>query len=159
MWLSGLSAGLRIKGSLVWFPVRAHAWVVGQVPSAGWGAQEATTHWCFSPSLSSSITLCLKINKIFERKKYFLSKLLSLSWESKFYFFMNHFLLCVVALLKVVSVSQGPDLMVERMWGKKELIRMSLYSSVKILSLYIHTEQTHMHIFTITWVCITVFHL
>ena len=35
MWLSGLSAGLRTKGSLVPFPVRAHAWVVGQVPSGG----------------------------------------------------------------------------------------------------------------------------
>ena len=33
--LSGLSAGLRTKRVLVWFPVRAHAWVAGQVPS--WG--------------------------------------------------------------------------------------------------------------------------
>ena len=33
--LSGLSAGLRTKGSLVQFPVRAHAWVAGQVPSVG----------------------------------------------------------------------------------------------------------------------------
>ena len=38
MWLSGLSAGLQIKGSLVQFPVRAHAWVAGQVPS-GWHAR------------------------------------------------------------------------------------------------------------------------
>ena len=43
-WLvsSGLSAGLQPKGSPVRFPVGAHAWVVGQVPSRG--AQEATTH-------------------------------------------------------------------------------------------------------------------
>ena len=33
VWLSGLSASLRTKGSLVQFPVRAHAWVA-----------EATTH-------------------------------------------------------------------------------------------------------------------
>ena len=33
VWLSGLSAGLQTKGSPVQFPVRAHAWVVGQVPS------------------------------------------------------------------------------------------------------------------------------
>ena len=33
MWLSGLNAGLRTKGLLVRFPVRAHAWVAGQVPS------------------------------------------------------------------------------------------------------------------------------
>ena len=35
VWLSGLSAGLQTKGSLVRFPVRACAWVVGQVPSRG----------------------------------------------------------------------------------------------------------------------------
>ena len=33
VWLSGFSAGLQIKGSPVQFPVRAHAWVAGQVPS------------------------------------------------------------------------------------------------------------------------------
>ena len=32
VWLSGLSAGLFIKGLPVPFPVRAHAWVAGQVP-------------------------------------------------------------------------------------------------------------------------------
>ena len=35
VWLSGLSASLQTKGSLVRFPVRAHAWVAGQVSS--WG--------------------------------------------------------------------------------------------------------------------------
>ena len=35
VWLSGLSAGLKTKGSLVRFPVRAHAWVSGQVPNRG----------------------------------------------------------------------------------------------------------------------------
>ena len=35
MWLSGLSGSLRTKGLLVRFPVRAYAWVVGQVPSGG----------------------------------------------------------------------------------------------------------------------------
>ena len=35
VWLSGLSAGLQTKGSLVRFPLRAHAWIVGQVPSRG----------------------------------------------------------------------------------------------------------------------------
>ena len=33
VWLSGLSTSLQTKGSLVWFPVRAHDWVAGQVPS------------------------------------------------------------------------------------------------------------------------------
>ena len=35
MWPSTLSAGLQTKRSLVKFPVRAHAWVLGQVPR--WG--------------------------------------------------------------------------------------------------------------------------
>ena len=35
VWLSGLSTGLTTKGSRGGFPVRAHAWVVGQVPSRG----------------------------------------------------------------------------------------------------------------------------
>ena len=54
VWLSGLSTSLRIKGLPVPFPVRAHAWDAG----------EATTYWCFSPSLSPSLPLCLKVNKI-----------------------------------------------------------------------------------------------
>ena len=32
VWLSGLKSGLQTRGSLVRFPVRADAWVVGQVP-------------------------------------------------------------------------------------------------------------------------------
>ena len=35
VWLSGLSTRLQSKGLLVQFPIRAHAWVVGSVPSQG----------------------------------------------------------------------------------------------------------------------------
>ena len=35
VWLSGLSTGLRTKGSPVRFPVREHAWVAGWVPPLG----------------------------------------------------------------------------------------------------------------------------
>ena len=35
VWLSGFSVGLQTKGLPVWFPVRAHAWVAGQVPNKG----------------------------------------------------------------------------------------------------------------------------
>ena len=35
VWLSGLNTSLGAKRSLVQFPLRAHAWVVGQIPS--WG--------------------------------------------------------------------------------------------------------------------------
>ena len=34
-WLSGLSTSLQTQGSPVQFPVKAHAWVVGQAPSRG----------------------------------------------------------------------------------------------------------------------------
>ena len=56
VWLSGLTASLRTKGLLVQFPVRAHAWVVGQVSSKG--ARETQPHTdvslpLFLPSLLS----------------------------------------------------------------------------------------------------------
>ena len=61
VWLSGLSTSPWTKGSPVRFPFMAHAWVVGQFPSGdGW---EATTHWCFSPSLFPSLPPVLKMNK------------------------------------------------------------------------------------------------
>ena len=63
MWLSGLSTGLWTKGSLVWFPVRAHVWVAGQVPSRGC---TRGNHTLMLLSLSPSLPLCLKINKIFK---------------------------------------------------------------------------------------------
>ena len=67
VWLNGLSAGLQTKGSLVQFPI-------GHIPplqarSPVGGTREATTHWCFFPSLSPSFPLCLKINKCFFKKR------------------------------------------------------------------------------------------
>ena len=67
VWLSGLSAGLQTKGSLDRFPVRAHAWAAGQVPSRG--CMSANTHSYFFPSLPPFLPLCLKINKIFKTKE------------------------------------------------------------------------------------------
>ena len=61
VWLSGLSAGLWTKGLLGGFPVRARAWVQARSPVGA--VREATAHWCFSPSLSPSFPLSLKINK------------------------------------------------------------------------------------------------
>ena len=66
VWLGGLSAGLRTKGSPVPFPVRAHAWVAAQVP--GWGMQKATYTLMFL-SLSFSLPSPLSKNKISKRKK------------------------------------------------------------------------------------------
>ena len=70
VWLS-LSAGLRTKRSPVRFPVRAHAWAAGQVPSWGhaggnWQPIDVSlTQQCFSVSLS----LSLKIKKKRIKKK------------------------------------------------------------------------------------------
>ena len=60
VWLSGLSASLWTERSLVRFPVRAHAWVAGQVREA--------TNWCISCtlmflSLSFSLPSPLSKNK------------------------------------------------------------------------------------------------
>ena len=60
-----LPANQRVSGSIpslghvpalwAWFPVG--------------GKRKATTYWCFSPSLCPSPPLCLKINKIFFKKR------------------------------------------------------------------------------------------
>ena len=62
--LNGVLAGVAqwiehgpAKWLLVWFPVKAHAWIVGQVPSGG--VCERQPHTDISPSL----LLCLEINK------------------------------------------------------------------------------------------------
>ena len=68
VWLSGLSAGLRTKELLVQFPVRAHAWIVDQVPSGG---LVRGNHTLMFLSLSFSLPSPLsknKINKIFKNK-------------------------------------------------------------------------------------------
>ena len=68
MWLSGLSAGLGTRGSLVRFPVRAHAWAAGQVPSRG---HVRGNHTLMFLSLSFSLpSPSLKINK---KYRYFLN--------------------------------------------------------------------------------------
>ena len=67
VWFSGLGIVPQTKRSPVWFPFRAHAWVVDQVPS--WGYERGNqsmflfAHQCFSPYLSPSFPLSLKINK------------------------------------------------------------------------------------------------
>ena len=68
VWLSGLSTGLQTERLLVQFPVRAPAWVVGQVPS-GW--HERGNQLMFPLHINVSLTLLLppslplslKINK------------------------------------------------------------------------------------------------
>ena len=55
--LSGLSAGLQTKVSLVRFPVREHAWVAGQAP--GGGAHERQPHTDVSLPLFLSPFPCL----------------------------------------------------------------------------------------------------
>ena len=63
VWLSWLGIIPQSERSLVRFLVRAHVWVVVLIPS--WGTYErqpidvSLSHWCFSPSLSSSLPLSL----------------------------------------------------------------------------------------------------
>ena len=69
VWLSGWSANLRAKGSLVRFPVRAHAWVADQVPSMG---HARGNHTLMFLSLSLSIPSLLSrksLNKILIKKE------------------------------------------------------------------------------------------
>ena len=65
--VSGLSAGLQTERSIVRFPVRAHAWVVGPVPGWEWATGNASLfllHISVSPPLPPFLLLSLKINKI-----------------------------------------------------------------------------------------------
>ena len=50
VWLSGLSASLRTKMYPVQFPLRAHAWVAGQVPSRGCARGNHTLMFLSLPS-------------------------------------------------------------------------------------------------------------
>ena len=52
-----IECGLRTKGSPVRFPVRAYAWVAGQVPGTG---HARGNHMLMFPSLSPSLPFCLK---------------------------------------------------------------------------------------------------
>ena len=68
VWLSGLSANLQTKGSLVQFPVRAHDWVAVRVPSCGC---KRGNHTLVFLSLSFNLLSPLfinKYNKIFLKK-------------------------------------------------------------------------------------------
>ena len=58
VWLSGLSTTLWTK-SPVWLPVRAQAWVEGQVPT--WGRVRGNWSMFLSLSFSPSLLLSLKI--------------------------------------------------------------------------------------------------
>ena len=78
VWLSGLSSFLWTKGLLVWFPVRAHAWVASQVPS--WGCMTGN-HTLMFLSLPSPLSKnewtksFVKSNKVsfFEKKSWWVS--------------------------------------------------------------------------------------
>ena len=66
VWLSGLSASLPTKRLPVRFPVRAHAWVEGQVPSwgrAGGNQSMYLSHIDASQALSFFLPLYLQMNK------------------------------------------------------------------------------------------------
>ena len=65
--LSGLGVGCEPNGR--WCDSQSGPMPGLQTRSPVGGVWEATTHWCFSPSLSPSFPLSLKINKFFTKKK------------------------------------------------------------------------------------------
>ena len=67
MWLRELSDGLRTKELLVQFPVRAHAWVEGQVSSQG---HVRGNHTLMFLSLSFSLPSSLSKNKYIKIKSF-----------------------------------------------------------------------------------------
>ena len=66
VWLNGLSADLWTKGSPVRFPVRAHVWVAGHVPSRGCARGNHTLMFL---SLSFSLLSPLSKNKYIKSKE------------------------------------------------------------------------------------------
>ena len=62
-WIECWTVKQKVTGLI---PVRAHAWVAGQVPSRGC---ERSNHTLMFPFLSASLLLSLKINKIKSLKK------------------------------------------------------------------------------------------
>ena len=60
VWFSGLSTGLQTKALWVRFPVRAHTWVAGHVPSGG---RTRGNHTLMFLSLSLSFPSPLSKNK------------------------------------------------------------------------------------------------
>ena len=69
MWLRWLGTRLQTRRSLVQFPVRAHAWVAGQVPSGG---RMRGNHTVMFLSLSFSLPSPFSKNKenLFKINKY-----------------------------------------------------------------------------------------
>ena len=66
VWLSGLSASLRTKGSLVSSQLGRMLGLWARYPHQVRGTREATTHWCFPPFLSP-LPLSLNINITFKK--------------------------------------------------------------------------------------------
>ena len=62
VWLSGWVLAFEPKGR--WFDSQSEHMPGVQARSPVWGVREETTHWHFSTSLTPSLPLCLKINKI-----------------------------------------------------------------------------------------------
>ena len=81
MWLSGLSTGLQTKESPVQYPSEHMPELQARCPVGG--APEATTHYCFSPSLSPSPPLSKIHKEIKSLKRYFSKKKESKTGKSR----------------------------------------------------------------------------
>ena len=62
-WCSSMDWVLAFEPKGGWFDSQSEHMLGLQARFPLWGMEEATTHWCFSPSLCPSLPLSLKINK------------------------------------------------------------------------------------------------
>ena len=83
MWFSGLSTSLWTKRSLVRFPVRAHAWVAGWVPSWGCGRGNRSMYLFLSLFLPSLLSKNKKIKSFKELKKHTTLKRYAYWWRDE----------------------------------------------------------------------------
>ena len=103
MWLSGLSAGLRIKDSPIGFPVRAHAWVASQVQQRASERQPYIDHFCDHPDYQCFELCILQIGYLFIAQFYF--------WSFDLFFHLGHISLswhiCYVVRGRALGICQG----------------------------------------------------
>ena len=104
MWLSGLSAGLSTERSPVRFPVGAHDWVVGRVPSWGCAKGVFLSHVDVSLPLFLLSPLPKKINKIFKNIYIFRELICKMREENEscFFFTQIHIILLYVLYINYI---------------------------------------------------------
>ena len=116
MWLCGLSSGLQTERSLVPFPVRAHAWVAGQV--LGWVSVRGNRSM-FPLRIEVSFLLFLppfpslskNINKLLKNKNMSPGHL---TWKALYLTTRKAYLLAGPPWFCILGATEGSDLLAVR---------------------------------------------